>query len=182
MNALIQWSGHPVVHQLGWTLLHFLWQGAVIAGVFAIVQLAQRKLTSNARYLTGCLALLLMLAAPLTTFFVLAPGPVNALIQPPRSTHTRDTPASPPAPPQSADIQREFHAPPAQPATPPTPNRSPNLTPSSVPSVPPWWIIGLRLAALCSLWLNILGLKSLHGSGRHFPLRRCRFQPQRRCV
>ncbi len=74
MNPLLQWAAHPLVHRLGWTLLHFLWQGAVIAALFAIAQTAWPKRSGNARYLTGSLALLLMLAAPLITFAVLRTG------------------------------------------------------------------------------------------------------------
>ena len=71
MNTLLQWGGHPVVHRLGWTLLHFLWQGAVVASLFALAQTALRKRSSNARYWMGCLALALMLAAPVITFLAL---------------------------------------------------------------------------------------------------------------
>jgi beta-lactamase regulating signal transducer with metallopeptidase domain/HEAT repeat protein len=71
MNALLQWGGHPAVYRLGWTLLHFLWQGAVVAGLFAVAQTGWRKRSSNARYWTGCLALALMLAAPVITFIAL---------------------------------------------------------------------------------------------------------------
>jgi beta-lactamase regulating signal transducer with metallopeptidase domain/HEAT repeat protein len=71
MNPLLQWAAHPLVHRLGWTLLHFLWQGAAIAGLFAAAQTAWPKRSGNARYLTGCLALLLLLAAPLITFGLL---------------------------------------------------------------------------------------------------------------
>ena len=71
MNALLQWGGHPVVYRLGWTLLHFLWQGAVVAGLFAVAQAGWRKRSSNARYWAGCLALALMLAAPVITFIAL---------------------------------------------------------------------------------------------------------------
>ena len=74
MNALLQWGGHPVVHRLGWTLLHFLWQGAVVAGLFAVAHVCLPKRSSNARYWAGCLALLLMLAAPVVTFLILGAG------------------------------------------------------------------------------------------------------------
>jgi beta-lactamase regulating signal transducer with metallopeptidase domain/HEAT repeat protein len=71
MNELIQWGGHPVVQRLGWTLVHFLWQGAVIAGLFALAHIGQAKRSSNARYWIGCLGLLLMMAAPIFTYFAL---------------------------------------------------------------------------------------------------------------
>jgi len=71
MNTLLQWGGHPAVDRLGWTLLHFLWQGAVIAALFAVAQTGLRRRSSHARYWTGCLALALMLAAPVITFLAL---------------------------------------------------------------------------------------------------------------
>ena len=71
MNILLQWGGHPAVDRLGWTLLHFLWQGAVIAALFAVAQTGLRRRSSHARYWTGCLALALMLAAPVITFIAL---------------------------------------------------------------------------------------------------------------
>ncbi|HUB80455.1 MAG TPA: M56 family metallopeptidase [Bryobacteraceae bacterium] len=58
--------------RLGWTLVHFLWQGALIAIAYAI---ARRFLTgSNDRYLLGCAALALMLAAPFATWWTMAPA------------------------------------------------------------------------------------------------------------
>jgi uncharacterized protein (TIGR03435 family) len=71
MNDLTQWNGHPVIYRLGWTLLHFLWQGAVVAGLFYFARILVPKRFCNARYCTGCLALLLMLAAPIFTFISL---------------------------------------------------------------------------------------------------------------
>ena len=95
MNALMQWGGHPVVHRLGWTLLHFLWQGAVIAGLFAVAQTGLRRRSSNARYLTGCLALAVMLAAPVLTFIALgAERTVPATLA---ASGTQSSPASQPA-------------------------------------------------------------------------------------
>jgi uncharacterized protein (TIGR03435 family) len=54
----------------GWTLLHFLWQGAIVAGIAAV---ALRSLSSAQwRYAVACTALLAMLAAPLVTAGVLS--------------------------------------------------------------------------------------------------------------
>jgi len=58
--------------RLGWTLVHFLWQGGLIAAAYAVARRFQRG--SNDRYLLGCAALALMLAAPLVTWRVLAPA------------------------------------------------------------------------------------------------------------
>src|SRR4051812_45269822 len=51
----------------GWTLIHFLWQGAAIALVMAIVLRAVRYRSANLRYLVACAGLAAMLAAPIAT-------------------------------------------------------------------------------------------------------------------
>ena len=64
---------------LGWTLLHFLWQGALLA-VFAAALL--RILNSSRpqlRYAVACGALAIMLASPIATAFVLNGAPRTAL-------------------------------------------------------------------------------------------------------
>lgn len=65
-----------VVADVGWTLLHFVWQGAVLAVVFWVARLCLRRRSSQARYLSGCAVLLLMAAAPVVTYALLA-GPRN---------------------------------------------------------------------------------------------------------
>src|SRR5437867_995525 len=61
----------PVVEALGWTLIHSLWQGAIVALLLAGVAAALNGSAANLRYLVSCAALLLMLAMPVATFFVL---------------------------------------------------------------------------------------------------------------
>jgi beta-lactamase regulating signal transducer with metallopeptidase domain/peptidoglycan/xylan/chitin deacetylase (PgdA/CDA1 family) len=60
---------HPVLQTLGWTLLHFIWQGALIAILYAGVALSLRRATANLRYTVACACMLLMLALPVATFF-----------------------------------------------------------------------------------------------------------------
>ena len=48
---------------IGWTLLHFLWQGAAVASVFACLNLAPRRSTPQLRYLAAGGSLLLGLDA-----------------------------------------------------------------------------------------------------------------------
>ena len=50
MNTLTSFSSTPVVQAVGWTLLHFLWQGCLIAGILAVVLLLLRKRSADARY------------------------------------------------------------------------------------------------------------------------------------
>ena len=65
---------HTWVTPLGWTLLHFLWQGAAIAAALALAQRLLRNQSAQSRYFAGCVALLLMIAAPLATFGILRPS------------------------------------------------------------------------------------------------------------
>ena len=66
MNALIE--AMPWIPALGWALLHFLWQGAMVGGVFALLRALIPKHQCNARYVNGLVALLALAALPLATF------------------------------------------------------------------------------------------------------------------
>ena len=66
----------PLVHRLGWTLFHTLWQDAAIAVLFAVVILAMRRSTANARYLAGTIAFLSLAVTPMVTFLILRGDPV----------------------------------------------------------------------------------------------------------
>src|SRR5687768_2725445 len=63
-------TGATLQH-LGWVLLHFLWQGALLAALFWFANFCLRRRSANARYVVGCAALLLMAAAPVVTFTIL---------------------------------------------------------------------------------------------------------------
>ena len=60
-----------VVERLGWTLILFLWQGAAIAAVLALLDALLSRHRAVLRYTCACVALVGMLAAPLLTFAVL---------------------------------------------------------------------------------------------------------------
>lgn len=64
----------PFAEALGWALLHFLWQGTVVALALALVLVLLRGSTPGARYGAACVALALVLAAPAATFVVLLNG------------------------------------------------------------------------------------------------------------
>ncbi len=68
MNDLLASSG---AHRLAWTLLHSLWQGAIIGLAAALALRLLRHARPQARYLAACLGLLGCLLAPLVTFAVL---------------------------------------------------------------------------------------------------------------
>src|ERR1022692_724286 len=69
MTSLTNWLSPSVMHSLGWTLLHFLWQGTAGAALAAVLMALCRR--ASARYVLAVSALIVMLAAPLATFFFL---------------------------------------------------------------------------------------------------------------
>lgn len=74
MNLLETLYRQPLTTALGWALLHFLWQGALIALLLGAVNLLLRKAGASLRYGAACLAMLLMLASAITTFLWLSFG------------------------------------------------------------------------------------------------------------
>lgn len=65
----------PLVENLGWTLLHSLWQITAIAAVCFLGLKAAHKASANLRYLLACAALFFALALPAATFVMLANAP-----------------------------------------------------------------------------------------------------------
>ena len=80
MNAVWGVFNHPLTRQIGWVLLHSLWQGACVGALFALLRFALRRRSANLRYLAGCLSLGILLAAPVLTLLIgsapsASPGP-----------------------------------------------------------------------------------------------------------
>lgn len=71
MNLLEALVNTPAAGLIGWTLLHSLWQGAIIAAALGIVLLWTRS--PRVRYAAGCAALLLMAGVFVLTATRLAP-------------------------------------------------------------------------------------------------------------
>lgn len=69
MNA--DWL-NPLVEQLGWTLLHFLWQGALIGALFGLGLFLLRDAAAGSRYALAVGALTLLALLPPATFFYLS--------------------------------------------------------------------------------------------------------------
>jgi beta-lactamase regulating signal transducer with metallopeptidase domain len=67
MTSLSNWLSPTAMHSLGWTLLHFLWQGTAVAALAAVLMTLCRR--ASARYVLAVAALALMLATPIATFF-----------------------------------------------------------------------------------------------------------------
>ena len=78
-TALIHWLSPSTMQALGWTLLHFLWQGTALAALAAgFMALSGR---AQVRYRIGVAALVLMFLAPVGTF-VLSSQPHSAFSTP----------------------------------------------------------------------------------------------------
>jgi HEAT repeat protein/beta-lactamase regulating signal transducer with metallopeptidase domain len=56
-----------MVETLGWVLLHFAWQGAIVAGALWMALLLTPSRSASLRYALGCAALLVIAMAPLAT-------------------------------------------------------------------------------------------------------------------
>lgn len=71
MNATLALLENSAVLALGWTLLHFLWQGAALGALLFLAQMTMRRSSANSRYVAACVAMFLMAACPLATFLLL---------------------------------------------------------------------------------------------------------------
>ena len=67
MNTIAAWLDHPLVAQLGWCLLHSVWQIAAVALVASVMLKVLRRGTAQGRYLAACSALVAMAALPVVT-------------------------------------------------------------------------------------------------------------------
>ena len=74
MSGLQVLATSPVVHTLGITLLHFLWQGALVAAGLRLVLAVLAQRPAQVRYAASCLALALMAVIPAVTFLLLLPA------------------------------------------------------------------------------------------------------------
>lgn len=87
MNAtLAGWQAW--VQTLGWTLVHFIWQAAVVAVAFAAVRALLPRSRCRARYANGLVALVALVAWPVSTFIALRPQAVMDAVQPVGSVAT----------------------------------------------------------------------------------------------
>jgi len=75
MNAFQFLSAQPWVEHLGWTLIHFLWQGALIAAAYGV---AKQSRSPQRRYVLGCVALAFMVSAPIVTYVAITPASAPA--------------------------------------------------------------------------------------------------------
>ena len=83
------WLSTAWFGNLGWSLLHFVWQGTLVAALVYPALLISRR--PQLRYLLACLALVSMAAAPLMTFAYLTSRPSATTTAPTATAPARDT-------------------------------------------------------------------------------------------
>lgn len=79
MTHIANELARPGFQALGWALVHFLWQGALVALGLASAKLWLRQSTARVRYAVSCIFLLILLALPVATLATLVsqPQPVS---------------------------------------------------------------------------------------------------------
>ena len=80
MNLTIAPQAVEWIHAVGWTLLHFLWQGALVAAAYGVARIALAHARPQARYALGLAALALLAALPIATLLHLAPVGAGASV------------------------------------------------------------------------------------------------------
>jgi hypothetical protein len=63
----MNWLDTSVTSALGRALLHFIWEGALIAALLGVMLVALRRASAQARYLAACAAMLAMIASFVVT-------------------------------------------------------------------------------------------------------------------
>jgi beta-lactamase regulating signal transducer with metallopeptidase domain len=81
----------PGVQALGWTLFHFLWQGALVGLGMLGANIALKKRTAEARYAAACMSLVLLLALPIVTLCILLSAPPENA---PRAVSSSESPGA----------------------------------------------------------------------------------------
>lgn len=80
MNMAANLLQQPLIIALGWTLLHFLWQGAALAAIYAVLMLTLRSAAPATRYgaALGCLIMLALTPAATFVYFASSATPAVA--------------------------------------------------------------------------------------------------------
>ena len=148
MSYFTSWLTPELLRTLGWTLLHFLWQGAALAAILAVLHSVFRS--ASGRYVLGVATLVLMIAAPVITFaWLVQHGDSAAVVN-----QTATTVASTPVAHKSAIVS-------AAPA---------NIGSAAIPSTPQ---VG-ALLALVEVWFVGVLFLSLRTAGGLFLLEKMR--------
>ena len=82
MSAFTTFLEADWAERMGLTLVHSLWQIALVAVVYAIVASRLRNRSADSRYALGCVAMLAMLVLPIGTYALLSDDPMPAATGP----------------------------------------------------------------------------------------------------
>ncbi len=141
LESLLQtWTHAPFAKALGWSLIHFLWEGVAIALLLAALLFLCRRGSARLRYALACLALIAMPVALGLTFALSTPSrPATPLL--PRVDLTDAGPI----------VTGQVSAPP-----------SGGSLKAVLPWVPPLWMAGVLIFYLRSLggWMVARRLRS----------------------
>src|SRR5882724_6575714 len=77
MSALDALRDSPFAYHLGGTLLHFLWQGVLVGGVYACVRYVMAEASPQSRYVVSLAMLTVLAVLPVITFLYLLGTPVS---------------------------------------------------------------------------------------------------------
>lgn len=151
MNSIQALLDKPVFQALGWTLIHFIWQGALIAILYAAASVSLRRFTANVRYAAACFGMLLMLIAPLTTICLMTVDAEQS--QAGNVMSEVSTPVQPSEPVSAASVDQALSAsdlsgapPPAQPL--PIIHWAKERLPQAMPWLLALWFAGVLLLSL----------------------------------
>jgi len=103
MNLLQAWIHTPLAEALGWTLFHFLWEGAAIAALLLVALYVCRPAAAHWRYGLACAALLAMPVAFAVTLAVSMPPAAAHFTLPPNAAPPEVWTAAP-APPMPVTL------------------------------------------------------------------------------
>jgi beta-lactamase regulating signal transducer with metallopeptidase domain len=67
MTLVMSWLEQPLAEAVGWALLHFLWQGALVGAVVGALLAVMRGCSAQSRYLIACAGLAVMALLPVVT-------------------------------------------------------------------------------------------------------------------
>lgn len=80
MNTFATLADSSVLLTLGWTLVHFLWQGAVAGALYALLRRMLRNKSPVTRYNLAVVTLIAMAVLPVVTFIHLAAAPSSGSV------------------------------------------------------------------------------------------------------
>ncbi|HWY42467.1 MAG TPA: M56 family metallopeptidase [Candidatus Sulfotelmatobacter sp.] len=133
MTDLTRWLAPDTLRTLGWSLLHFLWQGFALAAVASVAMTLFRR--ASTRYIVGVLTLLAMVASVATTFVLLL-NSQSAL----QATEAAATPVV-------VFVQKTFLAQPVQPIIGGSPAVR-SLSSQALPLLVEFWLAGVLFFTL----------------------------------